>query len=166
MMGIIRPMPGQLRFPIYMPMLPPPADTPLPDTDYPQMSRAAETYATANPTQLRSILNMYEQVWYKAPLSVQPAVQRTIVTYLEQMDSAASNAIGQYQRRMKEAIDANDITRAKSVWWDFPTNLRSFRHEAMIWRAYTNTLPAAELEKHLAQYPVREMGPPGQQPGN
>lgn len=166
MMGIIRPSPGQVRYPIYMPMLPPPTDTPLPNTDYPQMSQAAESYAAANPTQLRSILNIYEQLWYKAPRSVQPAVQRTVVAYLAQMDAAASNAIGEYQQRMKKAIDANDLAKAKTVWWDFPTNLRSFRHENMIWRAYTNTMPAADLKEHLAQYPIREMGPPGEPPEN
>lgn len=78
------------------------------------------------------------------------------------MDSAVSNEIVGYQKLMKDALDASELIKAKSVWWDFPTNLRSFRHDAMIWKAYTNTLPAEQLELHLQQYPIRNMGPPAQ----
>ena len=162
MMGIIRPGPGQLQFPVYMPMLPPPNDNPLPDTGYAQMSKAADDFATANPTKLRSILNMYEQVWHKAPRTEQPALQRIILSHLAEMDRAASNEIPRYQKLMQDALDANDLIKAKSVWWSFPTNLRSFRHDAMIWKAYTNTMPTDELQRHLQQYPIRSMGPPSQ----
>ena len=162
MIGIIRPAATSAHYPLPLQQLRPPSDSPLEGSDLPTLKANAAKYAEENPTNYRDILNAYEQVWHAASTAQEQfQIQRIVTRHLDRMDQAADKTIAAYRKRMEAAVTSGDTEAALRVWSDFPTGLRSFRHEAKIWIAFTNTLPADALQKHVSQNPIRYGHPEG-----
>ena len=162
MTGFIRPNGQTAHYPLPLSHIGRPDDYPLAGTDFAALKIAAAGYATENPNDFRNILNNYEQVWHQTPdINSQAEIRLLMAEHLKKMDAAVDAAVAKIGAKMKAAVDQGDVELAKRVWREYPDSLRTFKHEAVIWRTFTNHLPAAELQRLLSTQPIRYGHPTG-----
>lgn len=165
MIGLVRPSHEQWHYPIDLPHVGRPSDRPLSGSAFEQLKQQAADFAKKNPQQYRDIFNAYEQVWYAADAARRSEVESLVRKQLESYRADLNKAIGEYTIKMDSFAQQGDMTSARDVWRQFPTRLITFRATDLIWQAVTNTLPAAEVQKMIAERPMYQGHPGGRGPG-
>ncbi|HEY1663788.1 MAG TPA: serine/threonine-protein kinase [Verrucomicrobiae bacterium] len=156
------------RFP--MPMGPPPSmprSDLIPDGPVDTMLAAADKYAANNPTDYLNILVCYGSVMQKASGTPEgQVVGKKIEQWMTAQRNAATQAINQYETKMRAALASNGPQAAYDVWKDFPANLRFRETDRQIMRVLEQVLPQnfqpLSQGGPNGQFPQQMGGQPGQ----
>ncbi len=106
------------------------------------MLAAADDYATKNPTNYVFVLGRYRMILQQNLFTPQaPAIRTRIDKWTAAQNDAATQAIAQYEIKMRAALTNGGPQAAYDAWKDFPVNLRSREADSQIMNILEQTLP-------------------------
>jgi len=109
-----------------LPPIRPMAEHPLRDAPPPVMISEADAYATANPTNYRSIISRYQQIANTFNSMPAGMKARTAVDdWTKKRNAAADKLIAEIDAKVRQTIAAGKHQEGVELWRDFPMELRA-----------------------------------------
>jgi len=157
MAGIIRPNSYSYNYPLPGGPLPAPEDHPLAGSNYDELKQQADEYARLNPDNYRSILNNYEQVWHAAnDAAGRSQTQKLLQRHLAELEAMVILTIEDLRLQTAAAAKEGNPSREVQIWAQYPREMRTFTHDALVWNAFTNSISPAARRLYDARFPNAE----------